>query len=373
MHFIAAALIKSLEEKGLSTTYVVDADGRVLLHPNLAKLSDAISENRNPLFVKAREKISRAGVLKFKDESGQEFVGSFAHIGLADLTALSQIESVRAFGAIRQLLKRSLVFALAVLTFTFLVILFFARTLTEPLVYLMNAMKRVSSGDLTQKIEVKTRDELSVLGQVFNEMTGDLKKSRHELLELNRSLEEKVKERTKQLEEAAIKDALTNLYNRRFFNDRLSEEFKRSQRNKKPVSIVYMDIDHFKKFNDQNGHPEGDVLLKMFAKVILDSVRESDSVCRIGGEEFCIILPETDIKGAQECAEKVRKSVEATNFPHGEKQPLGRVTCSLGVSSFPEYSRDAEEIVKSADEGLYHAKEGGRNRVGTPNKKPVAA
>src|SRR5690606_10409083 len=111
-----------------------------------------------------------------------------------------------------------------------------------------------------------------------------------------------------------------------YFNDRLDEEVTRSRRTKMPVSLVYMDIDHFKKYNDQNGHPMGDQLLKMVATVLQKTSRKNDVVCRIGGEEFVLILPHTDSKGAAIKAEKLRRTIEATTFPFGEKQPLGRIT-----------------------------------------------
>lgn len=167
----------------------------------------------------------------------------------------------------------------------------------------------------------------------------------------------------KRIHNMAIKDPLTGLHNRRFFNDKLDEEITRSRRTKMPVSLVYMDIDHFKKYNDQNGHPMGDQLLKMVATVLQKTSRKNDVVCRIGGEEFVLILPHTDSKGAAIKAEKLRRIIEATKFPFGEKQPLGMVSMSMGVSEYPSLSSDAESIVKSADEALYHAKKTSRNCV----------
>lgn len=167
----------------------------------------------------------------------------------------------------------------------------------------------------------------------------------------------------KRIHNMAIRDALTGLYNRRFFNEKLDEEVSRSRRTRMPVSLIYMDIDHFKKYNDQNGHPMGDQLLKMFATVLQKTSRKNDIVCRIGGEEFVIILAHTDSKGAAIKAEKLRRVIEATKFPFGEKQPLGKVSASIGVSEYPSLSSDAESMVKSADEALYQVKQTTRNRV----------
>jgi diguanylate cyclase (GGDEF)-like protein len=167
----------------------------------------------------------------------------------------------------------------------------------------------------------------------------------------------------KRIHDMAIKDPLTGLFNRRYFNQKLEDELSRSRRTKMPVSLIYMDIDHFKKYNDQNGHPVGDVLLKMFAQVLNKTSRKNDIPCRIGGEEFVIILPHTDKMGAAIKAEKLRRVLESTPFPHGETQPLGKVTASMGVSEYPSHCHDVEGLVRAADEALYQVKSATRNKV----------
>jgi diguanylate cyclase (GGDEF)-like protein len=167
----------------------------------------------------------------------------------------------------------------------------------------------------------------------------------------------------KRIHDMAIKDPLTGLYNRRFFNQKLEDEMSRSRRTKMPVSLIYMDIDHFKKYNDTNGHPMGDVLLKMFSQVLIKTSRKNDIPCRIGGEEFVIILPHTDKLGAAVKAEKLRRVIESTAFPHGESQPLGKVSASMGVSEYPSHCHDVEGLVHAADEALYQVKTASRNKV----------
>lgn len=167
----------------------------------------------------------------------------------------------------------------------------------------------------------------------------------------------------KRIHDMAIKDPLTGLYNRRYFNEKLEEEIARSRRTQLPVSLIYMDIDHFKKYNDQNGHPMGDVLLKMFSQILKKTSRKNDVPARIGGEEFVIILPHTDKVGAAIKAEKLRRIIESTPFPHAEKQPLGVVSSSMGVSEYPSHCHDPEGLVKAADEALYLVKSSSRNRV----------
>ncbi|MCC6278038.1 MAG: diguanylate cyclase [Oligoflexia bacterium] len=167
----------------------------------------------------------------------------------------------------------------------------------------------------------------------------------------------------KRIHEMAIKDPLTSLYNRRFFNEKLGEEIARSRRTHYPLSLIYLDIDHFKKYNDTNGHPMGDVIIKSVAQILQKTSRKTDIVARLGGEEFAILCPHTAAAGAAIKAEKVRLTVESTKFPHGEKQPMGKVTVSLGVSEYPTFVSDDQALVRSADDALYKVKQGGRNRV----------
>ncbi|MBF0407287.1 MAG: CHASE2 domain-containing protein [Candidatus Riflebacteria bacterium] len=162
----------------------------------------------------------------------------------------------------------------------------------------------------------------------------------------------------------ATVDNLTRLFVRQYFQIQLEQEFKRASRYGHDVSLLMTDIDHFKKFNDTYGHQQGDIVLREVADKVKKSLREIDIPSRYGGEEFSLILPETDIEGALTVAERIRKNVEThyvTRFSGGD--PL-RVTISLGVSSFRKHSpASTEEMIKFADEGLYKAKSSGRNKV----------
>ena len=163
----------------------------------------------------------------------------------------------------------------------------------------------------------------------------------------------------------AITDGMTVLYNHRYFLERINEEFERTKRYKRSLSLIMIDVDHFKKYNDTHGHPKGDGILKGVAKILKDTVRKSDTAARYGGEEFVIILPETGVEEASLVAEKLRMEVETHDFPGGETQPLGRITISQGVASCKEELKSFDELIKNADNALYRAKEEGRNRVCT--------
>ncbi|MDC4227474.1 MAG: diguanylate cyclase [Candidatus Manganitrophus sp.] len=163
-------------------------------------------------------------------------------------------------------------------------------------------------------------------------------------------------------EKRAVTDSLTGLYNHREFQKRLGEEVERASRYGKTLSLMMLDIDHFKTFNDTHGHPIGDAILKEIVKVIQKCIRNVDFPARYGGEEFSIILPETLGIHAAKVAERIRKAIDTTPFitPTGHRVHL---SISIGVASFPEDGKRREELILAADQALYFAKRDGRNRV----------
>ncbi len=164
--------------------------------------------------------------------------------------------------------------------------------------------------------------------------------------------------------ELSYTDELTRVFNRRYFNQRFEREMQRAQRYGRALSLIMVDIDHFKTFNDTHGHLWGDTTLKEVAQILEKSLRKADILARFGGEEFVVLLPEIDKEHGRKVAEKLRRAIERTNFPKAATQPLGRLTISLGVAAFPEDAQKAEALIDHADQGLYLAKSRGRNRVG---------
>ena len=173
----------------------------------------------------------------------------------------------------------------------------------------------------------------------------------------------KAQERSTELEMRSITDDLTALPNFRYLQERLPEELNGSRRYNYPVSFLMIDIDDFKAYNDRNGHPAGNVALQMTAHCLKEALRSADVAMRYGGEEFCILLPQTGLDEARTIAERIRQRVRTWDFPHGESQPLGRVTVSIGVSTFSESVDTAEKIMAAADRALYQAKRLGKDRV----------
>jgi diguanylate cyclase (GGDEF)-like protein len=171
-----------------------------------------------------------------------------------------------------------------------------------------------------------------------------------------------------ELRDLSITDALTGVYNHRYFQQRLQEELDRAVRRsaddqQQAVSLILMDIDFFKRVNDTFGHPSGDELLRSFAKLTGRVLRSSDVVCRYGGEEFAIILPETEADQAMQVAGRLREAVQRSNFTGADGRYLGQITASFGVETYDDGMASRSEMIHRSDEALYVAKETGRNRV----------
>lgn len=173
-----------------------------------------------------------------------------------------------------------------------------------------------------------------------------------------------------EIERLAITDGLTGLFNHRYFQERLAQEFNRLQRFSEPISLLLIDIDHFKKINDTYGHPVGDLVLKGVSENIKKTMRNIDIPARYGGEEFAVILLGTDTKGALNMAERLRKTVMNTSF--SADNAMFHVTVSIGISTYPEAGEKKEEFIERADKALYHAKRSGRNQSVLWNENVLA-
>ena len=251
------------------------------------------------------------------------------------------------------------------------------RNVVGPLGKIGDAARTLAEGRLDTRVHTKRRDEIGQLTMTFNMMADKLACSHNKLVELNAELEDRVTKRTMALEEAnarlremAARDALTGLYNRRHFNDLLGQLFAESTRYHSDLTLMMLDLDNFKRVNDTLGHQTGDKLLRMTADVILQCIRESDVAVRYGGDEFIVLWPQTSPEEARASAERIlarfRKEL-IKEIPEANIASL-----SIGVAS-----RRADEpaepmhLVQLADEALYLAKAGGKNRITV--LQPVAA
>jgi diguanylate cyclase (GGDEF)-like protein len=230
---------------------------------------------------------------------------------------------------------------------------------------LLRAAERMRRGNLDARTGISYgQEELSQLAHAFDDMASALQ------------------HREQKLQEQAISDSLTGLYNRRYLNEFLPRELARSGRNAVPVAVMLIDLDHFKRVNDSFGHEAGDIVLKAVGALLKEKVRGSDIACRFGGEEFALVLPETGEEPATRRAEDIRLAISALELSHAGKR-LGKIAASFGIALFPDHAQDTDDLLRVADVALYAAKGAGRNRVlvghrrgaepGRPPEKRVGA
>ena len=241
-----------------------------------------------------------------------------------------------------------------------------AGRVARPLHAIAEAARRIDAGEREVAMPKDLpSSELQELGLSLSSMTGRLLEREQELARSNEALEARVAERTAALERAneelaalAHQDGLTGLRNRRAADERLAHELARHRRMGRPLGVLLVDIDHFKSVNDRHGHAVGDAVLRAVAQRLSASLRETDLAARFGGEEFLVVLPETDRAGLARVAEKLRAAVEALNV-----EQVGPVTVSLGGAVAEEGGGDAALLLERADQALYGAKAAGRNRA----------
>jgi diguanylate cyclase (GGDEF)-like protein len=248
-----------------------------------------------------------------------------------------------AFAAVSELGRRIVLLSVLVAALVIALGYGLVVSLTRPLERLTEGAQALSRGNYSLELPIATRDEIGSLTEVFNRMTLALKKS-HE-----------------RLERLSETDELTKLFNRRQFRKALDSELSRADRKGAPFSLIMIDIDHFKAFNDRFGHLRGDELLEQFGEYLPSTLSQGEIAARYGGEEFVVILPGATTEQAAERAESIRKGFE------GEYAGEDGVTLSLGVGTWPSHGQSALELIDSADRALYDAKERGRNRVVVAN------
>ena len=346
---------------------VMDEKGRLVYYPDLSKLRKGIYvKDINPEW-NSLESIASFEESVLNNVNDKSYSVSYkydndAKLGFFIFKSRSEILS-SAFDLVFGLFI-ALGIALLVSLFTTLLV---AKKISAPISVLAENMLKLSDGNLEVRTGIDQKDEIGMLGRGFDTMAGSLKQKVDELAQHREHLEEEVKDRTRQLQKSneelerlSRTDPLTGLSNRRDLLEKINYETHRIERSKLEFAFILLDVDNFKNFNDSHGHECGDEVLKVLSDILLDVKRKPDHVGRWGGEEFLVVLPETNLAQASLAANRIRRRVEETKILWKEEELSISVT--LGVSLY-DHDVGVDGSIDLADKRLYIGKESGRNIV----------
>lgn len=349
-------LLRTLASDTAGAIYIVASNG------TLVSSSNGVSPQRRariPLETLDQLRTERDSVLQYTGFVGRDVIGVLQQVPQADWSVLAEVSSDAAFRELRRLRNIGLAFVAVLLLAAGLVAYALGIFIVRPLDRLTHGVAEVAAGDLQVDLPAGGGAEVGYLTTVFNHMVARLREGRLELDAINTTL----KKKNEELERLSVTDGLTGLANHRHLIQRLIQEGMRADATGGEFAVLMADVDHFKQYNDEFGHPAGDEVLKRVADLLRESVRDIDCAARYGGEEFAIVMPEMSADKASEIAQQIGKRVAAQSFP-------GRaVTLSIGVAGFPQDADLPHAVIAAADRALYQAKREGRNRTVQANPK----
>jgi len=372
--YASAALLERLAGAagaGSGAVYLVDDRGRALAASPASGGSrfesfpaELLARGADDAAFEFRAEDGRRGIGGHRRLDPQPGRGASPGLGAAGWSVVVAQPLERAFAPVFSVVTRIFAIDLAIiLLFSFLAYEITAA-IVRPLEALSDGARHISRGELEVEIpDTGTHDEIGLLTRTFNDMARRLRHNRAEIEQQHGQLREQndaLQRANEVLEQLSITDGLTKLHNHRYFQESLTREIKRVSRTREPLAMLLVDIDDFKALNDRLGHAEGDALLVRIARILNESVRESDVLARYGGEEFVVLATGTDLDGAIFLAEKVRTAVAEASFGLPTAREPIRVTISIGVA---EYRGDRRGFFDAADRALYRAKAAGKNCV----------
>lgn len=369
----------SLGEKGY--VFIVDNLGRIVLHPNWDLVETAAD-------VSSLEPVKSAingysGWSEYTD-AGQTRLAGYSYIETTGWGLIAQQPMEEALASVYDLNRTQLGIAGLAAIIAAILGVEIAGMLTRPLTNMAMLARRLADGGLEASLYVTAKDEVGQLADALNHMLSKLRRREEKLREAHDELDRKVRERTRELvvlnqklmvandklQKASLLDGLTGIANRRYFEDYLRKEWQRAKREQEPISLIMLDVDYFKDYNDTYGHIAGDECLREIASALQAAGKRAiDLAARYGGEEFALVLPNTDQNGAGKVAEYLLMKVRELGIVHEKSAVSNIVSVSLGVASVvPSEQKQPSELVAAADRALYQAKAAGRNRwqLGNP-------
>lgn len=346
-----------LSESGEIT--LVNQDGAILTHlsnkTSGEEENQALADQLNSEIVEiiTGKDTGKEQLLSYVNRHGEDVYGMVAPLFGGRYYLINELSKREVFAPYYEMIKVKLVITSVILVVGILLIVPVAKHFLKPLLMLVNAIHRVKAGNYSTQLnpsDYKSSPvELQEIMQTFNEMTLTIQEHHATLRKLSST------------------DGLTGVANRRAFEEYLEREWLRAQTEQRPLTLAFVDVDHFKEYNDHFGHQVGDQCLMKIANAIQSSLRKSkDVVARYGGDEFVLILPDTDCKEATLVAKRVRKQIEDLRIQYTKDDVVFNVTVSIGVASLiPPRTMEKEALIELADQAVYEAKSQGRNKIVT--------
>jgi diguanylate cyclase (GGDEF)-like protein len=350
------ALGFAVREVGIEKTariHLLKEDGTVLISPStIATMAEDSFEGwLKPELIKSLSE-SRQSSLEYTNHRGHRVMGTLEVVPILDWIVVTEVSVAEAFSQITELRNQTAVVLCLLLIGIGLTAYVLGMSIARPLDRLTGGAARVAEGDLEVTISTECRGELGYLTHVFNDMVGRLRVGREEL------------------ERISVTDSLTGLYNRKHLTEKLIEQMTVARDGRAVFSILMIDVDHFKAYNDTYGHVAGDEALSRLGSILKTHAPSSSLIARYGGEEFFIMLPGADVNDAVKVAERIRKALAGEIF--GDSSGDVNLTLSVGVAAFEDRYATPESIVAAADKALYRAKKNGRDRVARARRRAAA-
>ena len=334
-----------LGEGGGGDVYLMTDQGRLIMRSRVSSADLMRAKLPAPTTQALFDREGTAVVYKRAD--GREVVGTLRRVPLLRWAAVAELPQAEALRPLARLRNATTLLLVALLAALGLMAYVLGLLIVRPLERLASAAAKLVAGDLSVELPVGGSGEVGSLTQAFRTLAGRLRE----------------REGQGELERLSVTDALTGLYNRRHLMGTLANEVQRSRRTRRTFSVLLLDADHFKQYNDTHGHVGGDAALVKIAEILRKTTRGVDSVARYGGEEFLVMLLETTLATATTVGERIRARVAAEQFGGG------KMTVSVGVAEYPSHGDTPEELIASADAAMYRAKGEGRDRVMTAGSK----
>jgi len=350
--------------------FVVSQEGTIIAHPDRTYVGQPLAPELRPVLA------GYEGRTEYTDPiGGARLLASYSPVGgQSGWGIVVEQERAEAFAPVNRIAAITLGVLLVAIGMATVVTILVARSITRPIQHLVEVTRTIAqTGNLRQNVAVEGHDEVGQLAATFNQMADRLHASLTELerrvdertvelTETNEQLQQEITER-KRAEETikhlAYHDALTGLPNRRLFNDRLNLALAHTQRSQQKLAVMLFDLDHFKEVNDTLGHGVGDQLLQVVSERLTNLLRKGDTVARMGGDEFMLLLPE--IAQMEDVAKVAQKILEALREPFGFDGYELHITTSIGIALYPDDGEDGDTLMKNADIAMYRAKDQGRD------------